>query len=213
MATNSFPSVNVTGPVHHYIQAPGQNSANIYYAGTAESTPQMQMRIYKKDVKNTIAAGTLPFQRTSDGEAATVSVLLNRFSQLALHIALLSDSTGGDLIPAVGSETRWNRGSLIFGQKTFQLWQVFDSFFAPGGVDVGENLPIGFYWPQVEILDHDTVAAGTMDEKILCVFDCTPFWTPYGVSTTLPGGPGGWMLYSQDQAYFPAAVTTSGAPQ
>lgn len=157
-------------------------------------------------MKNTIASNTLPFQRTSDGEASTISVLLTRFSQSAYNATLLSDSTGFNLIPSPGQETRWNRGSLIFGQKSFQVWQVFDSFFAPAGVDVGNNLPIGYYWPQVEILDHDIVAAGTLDEKLMLVFDATPQWQPYGVSTTWVAGEGGWVLYTQDPAAFPSAV-------
>lgn len=204
MAVPSFPSVNVTGPVHTYLQAAG--STDIWLLGQCEVTPQIQTRVYKGDVKNTIASSTLPFQRTSQGEAATVSCLLTRFSQLAYQVMLESDSTGANLIPVQGQETRWNRGSLIFGQKSFQVWQVFDSFFAPPGVDVGENLPIGYYWPQVEVLDHDIVAAGTLDEKLMIVFDATPLWIPYGASTTWAAGSGGWVLYTQDPAAFPTEV-------
>lgn len=204
MAVPSFPDVHVTGPVQHFIRAGGA-SGQIYFLGTCEVTPQMQRRKYKSDVKNDIAGNQLPFQRTYDGEAAMVSALLNRYSKDAWTEILLAGLSSGNVINP-GNETRWSRGHLVFGQSTFELWQVYDNFFNPMGSSA--NLEIGWYWPQVELLDHNTIAAGTRDEKLLLVFDCTPYWIPqanhYAVNSSL--NERGWVLYTNDPFDFPADV-------
>ncbi len=204
MAAQSFPDVHVTGPVHHYVRVAGSTDT-IFYLGTCEVTPQMQRRLYKSDVKNDIAGNQLPFQRTFDGEAATVSTLLNRFSKDAWTEILLAGFASGNT-PLVGSESRWSRGHLVYGQSTFELWQVYDNFLNPFGASA--NLEIGWYWPQVELLEHNTLAAGTRDEKLLLVFDCTPYWIPQTNYYTINANANerGWILYSNAQADFPADV-------
>jgi hypothetical protein len=214
MALPSFPSINVSGVVHHYVRITSVGgSQEIYALGQAEVTPQMTRLKHKQRVMNDIAGKTLPFQKTYDGEDARVSVLLSRFSNLAWGALLEQDESLGGLIPIAGQESRWARGSLVYGQTSFELWQVYDNFFAPAGVDVGENLEIGWYWPQVEIVEHDTIAAGTQAEKLMLVFECTAYWIDYEDTSGDYGPPGGWLLYSNNPAFFPAAVTTVGAPQ
>ena len=208
-AIPSFPSVNVTGVIHHWIRVTGVTGTDdVYYLGTAEVTPQMQRRKYKQGVKNDIAGKTLDFQKTYDGEAATVSVMLNRFSNTAWGALLEADASAGGLIPVAGTESRWARGALEYGQLTFEVWQVYDNSLAPAGVDVGNNLEIGWYWPQVGLLDHDTPKAGTQSENLLLVLDMTPYWIPYSDHSGTYGPAGGWLLYSNDESYFPTEILT-----
>jgi hypothetical protein len=150
MAVASFPEVHITGPVHHYIQAIG---GQIYYLGTAEVTPQIQVRRYRSNTMNDVAGKTLPLQKTWDGEAAVVSVLLTNFSKFAEQELQTSGRTNGvQLTERAGIETRWARGSAVYGKSTFKLWQVYDNFFNPFGTSTG--LEIGWYWPQVELLQR-----------------------------------------------------------
>ena len=206
MAVPSFPECHVTGPVHHYIQT---IDGDIWYLGTAEVTPQMQVRRYRSNVMNDVAGKTLPLQKTWDGEAATVSVLLTNFSKFAEAQLQASGQPGGIQL-GNGRETRWARGALIYGKATFKLWQVYDNFFNPNGTSTG--LEIGWYWPQVELLQRDTVKAGSQGEGLLCVFDCTPYRIPQASSQAVndANNERGWFLYSQTDNLtdFPADVRT-----
>lgn len=193
MAAPSFPDVTVSGAVHHYVKT---YYGTTWYLGTAEVTPQVQVAKYRQLVHNDIAGKTLPIQKTYDGEAAQVSVLLTRFSELA-YDAILNSGFAAGLTPVAGSESRWSRGALSYGQEDFQLWQVFENFFNP----VPQGVEIGRYWPRVTLESHDYVALGTQAKKLMLVFDCQPLWLPY---TTR-----GWMLYDwQDNANFPNDVRT-----
>lgn len=201
MAAVSFPDIHTTGTIFHFVQP---YSGGIYFLGTAEITPQVQMRRYVQNVMNDEAGKTLPIQKTFDGEAATVATTFTRFSKSAYNL-LKTDA----LQPVAGQETRWSRGGLVYGQKTFELWLIYDQFFNPAGTTAG--LEIGYYFPQVELLNHDTPSAGTQVEKKLLVFDCTPYRIPQASHTAVDASKNerGFMLYSQDNAnttYFPADV-------
>lgn len=122
-----------------------------------------------------------------------------------------------------GSESRWSRGSLVFGQRDFELWQVFDFSIFPTVRSPG--LELGWYWPQVTLDVHDLVACGTQGKKLLLVFSAEPKFeqTPGGggggptspsgntvPSAVLPPTPTGrqrgWVLWSNQADDFPAAV-------
>ncbi len=202
MAVPSMPEVHVTGPVHHYIQRLG---GEIWYLGTAEVTPQMQVRRYRQNVMNDNAGKTLAYQKTWDGEAAVVSVLLTNFSKYAEAEMQFSGLEAGVQLGS-GEESRWARGSLVYGQSTFTLWQVYDNYFNPNGSSTG--LEIGWYWPQVELLQRDTVKAGTQGEGLLCVFDCTPQRIPQASPSAVDASRNerGWVLFSHNPPLFPDAV-------
>lgn len=204
MAVASFPEVHVTGPVHHYVQT---LTGVVRYLGTAEVTPQMQIRRYTSKTMNDIAGRTLPLQKHWDGEAATVSVLLTQFSKFAEESLQESGRTRG-LQVGPGEETRWARGAAVYGQATFKLWQVYDNFFNPNGASTG--LEIGWFWPQVELVQRDTVKAGAQGEGLLLVFDCTPYRIPQASASTVNASANerGWVLYTQD-----STATWSGNPQ
>lgn len=213
MAQNSFPDVHVTGAVHHYVRvdgwANGYSNGDIWYLGTTEVTPQVQRRKYGQDVFNDIAGKTLPFQRTRDGEDANIAVLLTRFSRIAWD-AILRAGTGatGERHPLggeAGRETRWSRGGVIFGKETFELWQVYE-FALPGSPNRTVGLERGWYWPQVELINHDTVAAGTQAEKLLLVMQARPYWVVQASSQSIADGEREWSLYENSDASFPAEV-------
>lgn len=207
MAAPSFPDVHVTGPVHHFVRAVNSGDTEVYYLGTAEVTPQIQTKKYTKDVKNTIAGSVLPFQRTYQGQAATVSVALTYYSKIAHNLLLVSDAGLGNVF-AEGQESRWSRGHLVFGQSTFELWQVFENFFNPNVATLSSNLEIGYYWPQVELVEDPVVAAGTQEQLVMMLFDCQPKWVQQASLNSVNSALNerGWFLYSQDPAYFPQSV-------
>jgi hypothetical protein len=204
-AVPSFPDVHVTGPVQTFIRATTSYNDGIFFLGTCEVTPQMQRRKYKANVPNEIAgSGSLPFQKTYDGEAATLALALSRFSKTAWGTLLEAGAADG-FIPVAGSEGRWARGTPVYGEMTFEVWQVFENFFNPAGAT--ENLEIGWYWPQVELVNHDTVKAGAQNEVLMLVLDCTPYWIPQADPTRVTGDERTWFLYSNDPDDFPDDVT------
>lgn len=210
-AVPSFPDVWVTGAVHHYVRIPGD--AEPFYLGTAEVTPQVQNAKYRQPVFNDIGGKTLPFQKTYDGEASRVSVLLTRHSRTAWERALVaganSDPVGllGKANPVSGTEGRWSRGHLVYGQSSFELWQVFDNSLNPN-FPQADFLELGRYWPLVTLENHDLVAQGTQAEKLLMVFDCQPKWVTQASSGQVNAAANerGWVLFRFDAAAFPDSV-------
>lgn len=203
MASQSFPDIHVTGAVHHYIQVRGDD--NIWYLGTAEITPQMQRQKFAQRVLNDWWGKTLPAQRTYDGESAVVSTLLTRFSKLAYdRLKRAGEASLVTISGAGGTETRLSRGHAMFGRSDFQMWQVFDFALFPTVASYG--LELGWYWPQVTMENHDTVAAGTQAEKLMLVFDCQPKRIPQASFNSVSGNELGFTLYRNDNAAFPAAV-------
>lgn len=219
MAEPSFPDIQVTGPVHNYVRAmfADENDttgidSRIFYLGTCEVTPQMQRRKFKSPVKNEIAGPTLDFQRTYDGEAARVTLMLTRFSNLAWGSILLAGRARGLLGPSgsaqAGREGRWSRGAPVFGQMTFELWQVYENSPFLNPLTRFPTLEIGWYWPQVEIESHDTVKAGPQGQALLLTLDCQPWWIPQASSSTVNNAANerGWILYTNDPDDFPQDV-------
>lgn len=199
----SFPEVHVTGPVHHCIKLWGEGTP--FYLGTAEVTPQMQIRTYRTNTMNDIAGKTLPFQKHWDGQAATVSVLLTRFSKEAVR-QLKMIAKNSDIHLSPGNERRWARGSLVYPFACVTLWQVYDNFVNPFGASTG--LEPGYVWFQAEVLQMDEVKLGTQGQGLLCVFDCTPQWIPQASSTAVNDAVNerGWSLYSQSEDYFDGTI-------
>ena len=203
MAAQSFPDIHVTGAVHHYIQV--RSDPNIWYLGTAEVSPQMQREKVYQRVLNDWWGKTLPAQRTYDGESAIVSVLLTRFSKAAYdRLKRAGEASLVTLQGFGGVETRLSRGHGVFGRSDFQLWQVYDFALFPTVASAG--LELGWYWPQVTLEDHDTLAAGTQAEKLMLVFDCQPKRIPQASFSSIQGNEDGFTLYRNDNAAFPDAV-------
>lgn len=329
----TFPDIHLTGAVHHWVQAHWMTEP--YYLGTAEISPQVQMRQYYSESHAASAGSILAYQRIYEGQAATVTVIFTRWSKFAefgvmvngkntifttdVAVPAPQDSSppvftgsiggihgGGTLVQqgpwaglpvdvgnpstpglpgfgaadlesylsgagifnynpnpsappsgdagdddvegpigggtsyespgsnpgapagsapgptqgpvpfptktvkqgaAIGSETRWSRGSAAFGNRDFKLWQVFDFAGWPRSQSAG--LEFGRYWPQVTIDRHSILAAGTQGKKVLFVFDCQPKFIPSASPFGAPGPTGnerGHMLFSIETANFPSSV-------
>lgn len=202
MAVPSFPLFSVTGAVHHYVRVPGNTS--IYYLGTAEVTPRVEHKLFYADSINSIGGNAVPMQRTEQGETATLGLLLNRYSKSAYDALLKVGASGGE----AGLRNRFSRGSLAFGPGSFEVWQVFENATpaaqAAGYRSVG--LELGYYWPQVNLADHNRDMLGTDVEKLLLVLECFPYWVPQASYNSVTGFERSWQLYSKGDAAFPADV-------
>lgn len=196
MAAAAYPAFHVTGAVHHYVNWSGLSAP--LYLGTAESTPQIKLVSTSKPVMNDITGPTLPAQKVETGEMAQIGVAFNRFSYGTR--ATLNTHTGP------GRRGRFDRGLLKFGRYTFQLWQVFENATDATVRALYPGLPLGFYWPQVELLSKDSPRIGNQDELWVPTFEAQPYFTPQAVATTVASGEREFFLYSQADADFPAAV-------
>jgi len=213
VAEASFPAFHVTGPVHHYVRFPDWSVAvgatsDIQYLGTCEVQPRVQITYAKLPVMNDIAGRTLPAQKKDDGQTATIAALINRMSQ-----DVLWNLRASELVKNAGRQGRFARGQLMYGIKTFELWQVFENYLDVDTRALYPDLPIGYYWPQVEwaVLED---APGNSDQKVLCQWEATPMFTglPAMVGTTsanqVVAGTREWLLFSQsdDLTTFPLDV-------
>lgn len=209
MAQASFPEVHVTGAIHAFVLGDLTGETEPFYLGTTEVTPQVQRQRLSSEVMNDIKAKKLPFQKTDDLEEHNISLMLTRFSRSAWDNILSAGVAAGRVlapggVPDAGTFTRWTAGGLVYGVRTFQLWLLFENFFNPFGASTG--LEIGWYYPQVELLNHDMAAGGTQAEKLLLLMNATPWWIPQTSPTAITGNQRGWLLYSNNVTDFPASV-------
>ncbi len=196
MADQAFPAYHVTGAVHHYVSWAGL--AAPIYLGTCESTPQIKLIDTSKPVMNDITGPTLPAQKVETGEMAMIGCAFNRFSY--------SSRTSLTLRAGPGRRGRFSRGLLRFGRTTFELWQVFENALDAGVRAVYPNLPLGYYWPQVELLSKDSPRIGNQDELWVASFEAQPYHVPQANPSAVVGGEREFFLYSQADASFPTAV-------
>jgi hypothetical protein len=203
---NSAPAYHVTGAVHHYITVPGTASST-YYLGTCEVQPDIRIWKLSAEAKNDIAGRILPGQKTHQGEKADIGLQLSRYSEAAYEQILLAwgnntDGSNGLQVRA-GHEGRFSRGNLVFGVRTFQMWQVFersvDSSFRGAQ-------PYGYWWPQVELIQHAPVELGNKEKQLLLVLEAQPYFVPQTSHTVIGTYGRTWKLYSQADADFPAEV-------
>ena len=157
-ATNSHPRIHTTGPVHHFVRVPpdpadGTPAVVYYYLGTCQTNPVIRIRKNRLNVMNDLGGRVVPFQELEQGESASISLLLNRFSNTA-YSSLMTLPQGTWSSESPGVETRYHRGQLTYGLHTFGLYQIFDWYGQsfPGA----DQIIQGYYWPTCEIVDHDT---------------------------------------------------------
>lgn len=202
MAAASFPGYPVTGAVFHFIRTPGTNPT-IYYLGTCEDKPEIMIHEYHRPVMNDEAGKMLPGQKTDQGQRADVGLTLTRYSEQAYFFLRTIRGEGNGLQVADGQAGRFSRGSLIFGSKTFELWQVFENSL---NATFRGNQPIGYYWPQAELVDHGPVRLGTQEKVLQLVLDCQPWKVPQASISAVTGFERSWVLYQQDDDAFPSDV-------
>lgn len=209
--TNSFPSFHTTGPVHNYIRVGGFNGATgsstvsntptgeIWYLGTCETQPIAKMTPRSQAIFNDIGGRSIPVQETHDGEDADLGLMLSRFSQQAyINLQTFSNTGAGLIQTSPGAESYLSRGSLLYGTRTFELWQWF-SF--SGTIAATPGLPLGYYWPQVKLGQHGPEKWGSEGEVILISGKGTPRWYAPSVSSHSR-----WVTRSSNSADFPASV-------
>ena len=206
MPVATFPEFHVTGAIHHWVRVKG--SSAYLYLGTAEVTPQLQLRRYYQDAPNDEAGKTLPGQRTRDGQAATIAVSFTRWSKNTWDALLLSGSAAG-LDFDMGQESRWSRGGLVFGQDDVELWQGYENSLNPNGPNRAiYSIELGRYWPRVMIEEDNQPQAGTQVERKLLIFNCQPFRVPQSSISNVNASTNerGWVLFRLDDGAFPADV-------
>lgn len=201
MATPSFPDYHVTGAVFHFIKTP--NSGSIYYLGTCEDKPDIFIHEAHRPVMNDEAGHVLPGQKTDQGQRADIGLTLTKYSELAYAFLQAIRGTANGLQVAVGQAGRFSRGSTVFGSKTFELWQVFENSL---NSTYRRSQPLGYYWPQVEVVDHGPVRLGTQEKVLQLVLDAQPWKVPQASPTAVTGYERSWVLYQNDDEAFPAAV-------
>lgn len=197
MALPAFPAFHVTGAVHHYINWPGSGVSPLYL-GTCESTPQVKSPFTSKPVMNDITGPTLPAQKLETGQMAIIASALNRFSKTTWAAMLLRAGP-----PRRG---RFDRGLLKYGRSTFQLWQVFENATDASVRSLYPGLEMGFYWPQVELVDQNFVRLGNQDQLLVLTLEAQPYFVPQANATVVAPGEREFFLMSLSDGDFPAEV-------
>ena len=205
----SYPAIHTTGPIHHYIRASGTyGTGDIWYLGTCETQPVLRINRYSKAVFNDIAGRSVPIQETHDGHDADLGLALSRFSQLAyLQLQKYSDSNNS-VYEANGDETFLSRGSLVYGARTFELWQWF-SFY--NTVAAQNSMPCGYYFPQCKLVAHNPEKWGSEGEVLMLTAKATPRWivpvaSGVNASTASVNTGGVFRTYTQNVSFFPSSV-------
>lgn len=195
MAAPAFPSFQVTGCVHHYI---GYDGLSPQYLGTAEATPQVRKVKTSKPVMNDITGPVLPAQKVNTGEMAVIATPFSRWSRQTVNYLLLRSG-----LPRQG---RFSRGILKYGINTFQLWMVFENALNTVVRSLYPGLELGFYFPQVELIEENLPRMGNTDQLWVPTFEAQPYFTPQANPTLVASGEREFWLYAQDDASFPADV-------
>lgn len=203
---NSAPAYHVTGAVHHYVVVPGTPSST-YYLGTCEVQPDIRIWKLSAETRNDVQGIILPGQKTHQGEKADIGLQLSRYSETAYAQIVLAAGSNTDgsngLQVQAGWEGRYSRGSNVFGVRTFQLWQVFERSLDSG---FRGAQPYGYWWPQVELIQHAPVELGNKTKQLLLVLEAQPYFVPQSAYNTIGTYGRTHKLYSQADADFPAEV-------
>lgn len=202
MAAAASPAFQVTGAVHHYVSAGLHGTgATPLYLGTAESSPQTKFIEVSKPVMNDITGPGLPAQKVDGGQMAIVATAFNYFSYSTFSTMRLWNANYG--AAHLGRRNRFSRGLTRFGRATFRLWQVFENALDSTVRASYPNLPLGRYWPQVELITQEVPREGTQDQLVVVTFECQPYFVPQALSTTVAAGEREFFLYSELDADFP----------
>lgn len=205
----SYPAIHTTGPIHHYLRASGTfGTGDIWYLGTCETQPVLRINRYSKAVFNDIAGRSIPIQETHDGHDADIGLALSRFSQLAyLQLQKYSDSANS-IYEGNGDETFLSRGSLVYGPRTFELWQWFSFYNTPAAQ---ANMPAGYYFPQCKLVGHELSKCGSEAKVLMLTAKATPRWivpvaTGVNQATSSITTGGVFRTYTQTLSFFPSSV-------
>lgn len=215
---NSFPAFHVTGAVHAYIRTPGfiGSAIDIHFLGSCEVHPDVRITQLRAEVKNSRAGIALPAQKTRQGQKADITLPLSYYSAIALNLATTphqgpSGFTANHLNVRRGWEGRFSRGTLTDGLDTFEMWLVFER--QTNANTLNDTLPIGWYFPQVELLQHAPVKCGPQETVMMVVLEARPRWVAQTAHNEVKPNERTHQLYVDPLpgavdvlTYFPAAV-------
>lgn len=178
----SFPDIHVTGPIHWFMRTPSHSNygvavaSKIWYLGTCETKPQMQVTKHKLDVFNDLGGRKKPFQRIVQGETGVLALALNRFSVPAYDALCTAGGLDSTSAPnwGKGAESYLSTGSLIFGKSSVELWGL-NTFF--GTTNSSTNtLKKGRYFICADLEMHEKVKQGTEEDLLLLAFSIQNLW-------------------------------------
>jgi len=216
---NSLPAYHVTGSIQCFVRTPGfvGDATDIYFLGTCEVQPDVRITQMRAEVKNSNFGIALPAQKTRQGQKADVTLPLSYYSATALNYMLVPQEPAAGLAAndpldiRRGHEGRFSRGALTDGVDTFELWLVFERQTNTNTRNT--TLPIGWYFPQVEILQHVPVKCGPQETVMLVQMEARPKRIPQAAHNSVGTNERTHQLYvdplptaSDVATYFPAAV-------
>jgi hypothetical protein len=215
----SYPVFHVTGAIHSYVRTPlsAQSGNDTYYLGAHLSDLDGRLYFARAEVKNSRAGVALPAQKTRQGQKADIVLPLTYYSEPALQAMLApsgSDTAAGavnNLNVRRGWEGRFSRGALADGLDTFELWLVYER--QTNANTRNATLPIGMYFPLVELLKHSPEKCGPQETVMMVMLEARPKWIPQASYTTVADNERTHFLYadplptdSDVATYFPTAV-------
>lgn len=218
---NSFPAFHLTGAIQCFVRTPASiaaSSNDTYFLGTCEVQPDVRITQLRAEVKNSNFGIALPGQKTRQGQKADIVLPLSYFSYSALNALLTpsgSSTSAGDTINTLqvkrGWEGRFSRGALTDGVDTFELWLVFER---QTNANVrNSTMPIGWFFPQVEMLVHNPVKCGPQEVVMMLVLEARPKRIAQVSHTAVGTNERTHQLYvdplpgdSDVSTYFPASV-------
>lgn len=182
--------IHVTGPVHIYVSLPGYawpNSAtgipsalstqpSIYYLGTGEQAPRIDISKLYEPVANDIAGSqSRPLDTLYQGQVARVSANLNRWNESVINTldnaadAAGDSNRGVDTLSAVGS-------AMIHEGLTFQCWLHFP-YSAAKAYGATYSMPAGYRFFACRLLPYQ-IDPGTKQKRRVFAIDCDPVYEP-----------------------------------
>lgn len=141
----------VTGPAHIYFAFPngsgGQNTP--VYFGTCEDAPYIEIIPHYEDVRNSIG-GTVPFDKSYQGELALIDLDLNRYNE-GVYATLAARPRAGAGGGPRGTNVAGDVGTLMltegFCTGVYVKFDYGAAGAAPKQAFIGGGMPFGYHFP------------------------------------------------------------------
>lgn len=190
-----------TGPVHVYVRIPSVGMTfwsgpedlrgKILFLGHAEESVDPDFVPAYMPVHSSLSGPMVPDDRMFMGGQYKVQVNFSRYSWSVMQLLLAFPSYGRGAAP--GAETFLDRGRFVAQNGDgFELW-CRNAFFGTVNAAAYPDLPIGWYYPCVNIAGHFPRKLSREYARAQLMFD--PLNVRRGVT-------GGYFTYSQDPKFF-----------
>jgi len=168
-----------TGPAHIYLAFPtgsGTQNSPVYF-GTCEDAPQVQIIPKFEDVYNSIG-GTVPFDKSYQGEVALIDLDMNRYNESVYGILAARPRVGTRGVNIAGDV-----GTLMGTEGyTIGVYLKFDfgaAGAAPKAAYTANGMPPGYRFPGGIPIGPDRLQnLGTRPRKTNVVFFAIRIWNP-----------------------------------